>query len=159
MCVNLAYIEIMNDLVMLSKDLIIAYKNEELAVEAFKEYRFRKGITCKKCGGSNHYWLSSKQQFQCKKCRFRTTLQSGTLLEGSKLPVSYFFIALHLLIKKGNALTVEEFQQQTGHKYSEPLYDFLRKIRLYLKTSNQNSILIDFIEVVNEHFIVQKVED
>jgi len=39
------------------------------------------------------------------------------------------------------------------------LYDFLRKIRLYLKTNNQNSILIDFIEVVNENFIVQKAID
>ena len=142
---------------MLSKDLISAYKNEELAVEAFKEYRLRKGITCKKCGGETHYWLSSKQQFQCKKCRFRTTLQSGTLLEGSKLPVSYFFIALHLLIKNDNNLSIEEFQQQTGHKYSEPLYDFLRKIKLYLKTNDQNSILIDFLEVANKKFYAENV--
>ena len=140
---------------MLSKDLIDAYKSEELATEAFKEYRLRKGVVCKKCGSKDHYWLSSKHQFQCKKCRFRTTLQSGTLLEGSKLPVSYFFIALHLLIKKGNDLKVEEFQQQTGHKYSEPLYDFLKKIKIYLKTNDQNSILIDFLEVVNENFILQ----
>lgn len=143
---------------MLSKDLIDAYKNEDLAAEAFKEYRMRKGIACKKCGCSNHYWLASKQQFQCKKCRFRTTLQSGTLLEGSKLPVSYFFIALHLLIKKGNDLKIEEFQELTGHKYSEPLYDFLRKIKFYLKNNDQNAILIDFLEVVNGNFIVQKVE-
>jgi len=141
---------------MLSKDLINAYKNEGLAAEAFKEYRIRKGVSCKKCGCNDHYWLSSKQQFQCKKCRFRTTLQSGTLLEGSKLPVSYFFIALHLLIKKGNDLKIEEFQEQTGHKYSEPLYDFLRKIKLYLKNNEHNAILIDFLEVVNENFIVKE---
>ena len=141
---------------MLSKDLINTYKNEGLAAEAFKEYRIRKGVSCKKCGCNDHYWLSSKQQFQCKKCRFRTTLQSGTLLEGSKLPVSYFFIALHLLIKKGNDLKIEEFQEQTGHKYSEPLYDFLRKIKLYLKNNEHNAILIDFLEVVNENFIVKE---
>jgi len=139
---------------MLRTNLTHAYKNEELAVEAFKEYRLRDGIVCKKCGGKNHYWLTSKQQFQCKQCRFRTTLQSGTLLEGSKLPVSYFFIALHLLIKNENNLTIEEFQQQTGHKYSEPLYDFLRKIKSYLKTQDQHSILIDFVEVANKKFLV-----
>ncbi len=135
---------------MVSKDLSSIYKNEGLAVEAFKDYRLQKGIICKKCGGSQHYWLASKQQFQCKNCRFRTTLQSGTILEGSKLPVSYFFIALYLLKNNDNNLTVAELQQQTGHKYSEPLYDFLRKIKRYLKTEDQNSILIVFLEVASK---------
>jgi hypothetical protein len=141
---------------MLSSDLILTYKNKELATEAFKAYRLRKGIICKKCGGKNHYWLAGKHQFQCKKCRFRTTLQSGTSLEGSKLPISYFFIALHSIIRNGNDLKIEEFQQLTGHKYSEPLYDFLKKVKNYLKTNDQNGILIDFIEVVNQNFNIKK---
>lgn len=141
---------------MLRTKLPNAYKNEELAIEAFKEYRLRDGIVCKKCGGKRHYWLASKEQFQCKHCRFRTTLQSGTLLEGSKLPVSYFFIALHLLIKNDNNLTIDEFKQQTGHKYSEPLYDFLRKIKSFTKTHDQSSILIDFVEVANKKFLRQQ---
>ena len=140
---------------MFSQEHISIYKNEEMAVEAFKDYRIRRGIVCKKCGGSHHYWLSSKHQFQCKSCKFRTTLQSGTLLEGSKLPISYFFIALHLLIKNNNAVSIEEFQQKTGHKYSEPLYDFLKKIKLYLNTNDRNSILIDFFEVANRTFYLQ----
>ena len=140
---------------MLSKEHISIYKNEELAGEAFREYRTRRGVVCKKCGGNHHYWLSSKQQFQCKSCKFRTTLQSGTILEGSKLPISYFFIAIHLLIKNDNVLSIEEFQQKTGHKYSEPLYDFLRKVKLYLKTNDRNAVLIDFFEVANKTFYLQ----
>jgi hypothetical protein len=141
---------------MLSSDLIRTYKNKELATQAFKAYRLRMGITCKKCSGKEHYWLAGKEQFQCKKCRFRTTLQSGTLLEGSKLPISYFFIALHSIIRNGQDLKIEEFQQLTGHKYSEPLYDFLKKVKNYLKTNDQNGILIDFIEVVNQNFNIKK---
>jgi hypothetical protein len=135
---------------MRSNHVLEIYKKEELAVEAFKEYRLRKGIICKKCGARHHYWLSPKQQFQCKNCKFRTTLQSGTLLEGSKLPVSYFFIALYLLKNNDNHLTVAELQQQTGHKYSEPLYDFLRKIKVHLKTEDQNDVLVVFSEVADK---------
>ena len=135
---------------MLSDDVLEIYRNEELAVEAFKEYRLKKGVICKKCGSSHHYWLSPKRQFQCKSCKFRTTLQSGTLLEGSKLPVSYFFIALHLLKSNANNLTVADLQQQTGHKYSEPLYDFLRKIKGQLKTGEQNDILAAFSEAAEK---------
>lgn len=140
---------------MLSTELIELYKDEEVAIEAFKTYRLKQGIRCKKCGYTHHYWLAPKQQFQCKKCRFRTTLRSGTVLEGSKLPVSYFFTAIHLLIKHGHSLTVEEFQRQTGHKYYEPLWDFLRKVKEHLKANEQNAILIDFLEVVNRHFVLR----
>lgn len=138
---------------MLSKELIEVYKIEGLAQEAFKEYRIKKTVVCKKCGSQHHYWLASKAQFQCVACRFRTTLRSGSVLEGSKLPYSYFFIAVHLLIKHDNNLSIDDFQKHTGHKYADPLWDFLRKIRNYIKGNNQNTVLIDFVEVVNQHFI------
>lgn len=140
---------------MLHVPILEAYKNEELAIEAFKEYRYKIGIVCKKCGETKHYWLAPKAQFQCSACRFRTTLRSGTVLEASKLPVSYFFIALHLLIKNGDKLTIEEFQRQTSHKYYEPLWGFLRRIKTYVKNEDANNVLLDFIEVANTHFTFQ----
>lgn len=133
-----------------TKDVIPVFRNEELAVQAFREYRLKKGVTCKKCGSRYHYWLSPKQQFQCKRCRFRTTLQSGSVLEGNKLPISYFFIAVHLLVKNGNNLTLEEFKAQTGHKYYEPLYDFLKKIKNHLRSGEQGATLH---EVVDQYFL------
>jgi hypothetical protein len=141
---------------MLPKELIEVYKIEGLAMEVFKEYRIKKGIVCKKCGHQQHYWLASKFQFQCKTCRFRTTLRSGTVLEGSKLPYSYFFIAVHLLLKNDNILSIADFQKYTGHKYFDPLCDFLRKIKNYIKESDRGALLIDFMDIVNEYVIHQK---
>lgn len=141
----------------MSPEIISVYKNEKIAEEAFKEYRLRHGIECKKCGSEQHYWLPSKKQFQCKNCRFRTTLQSGTLLEGSKLPISYFFITLHLLIKSGNNLSAEELQLHTGHKYSDPLFDLIRKVRLYLKSNDQHAVLIDFVEITQKVLFAEKL--
>ena len=120
--------------------LTYVYKNEELSIEAFKEYRLNKGVVCKKCGSQHHYWLMSKQQFQCVDCRFRTTLRSGTVLQGSKLPYSYFFIAVNLLSKQGNRLTLDEFQKHTGHKYYEPLWEFLNKLKINLDEKERSLI-------------------
>ena len=136
---------------MFTEDLVLTYKNEEFATEAFREFRLKKGICCKKCNSTEHYWLKSKGQFQCKQCKFRTTLRSGTVLEGSKLPVSYFFITLHLLMKKGNSVTIDELQEMTKHKYYEPLWLLMRKVKLYLKENEQNSLGINFHEVLNEY--------
>ncbi|MBY0426201.1 MAG: transposase [Cytophagales bacterium] len=127
------------------------FGKEDIAVEAFKEYRVRTGVVCKKCGHNNHYWLANKQQFQCKACRFRTTLRSGTILEGGKLPYSYFFIAFQLLTQ-GNDLSIDEFQKQTGHKYYEPLWDFLRKIKSYVKENGNSSGLDNLKDIAERHF-------
>lgn len=139
---------------MLTTESIEAYKNEELAINAFKVLRLKQGVVCKKCGDTQHYWLNTKQQFQCRSCRFRTTLRSGTVLEGSKLPIGYFFIATQLLLDKGNGLTTEEFQRQTQHKYYEPLWDFLRKIKKYIKDDTQN-VFTRHIRDLNEELFLQ----
>lgn len=127
-------------------------EKEKIAIEAFKEYRIMKGIECKKCGCQTHYWLNSKHQFQCKRCKFRTTLRSGTILEGSKLPVYYFFIAINLLVKNGNNATVEELQKDTSHKYYDPLWDFLKRIKDYVRNEkDQKLILLKYIDVLNNY--------
>lgn len=57
---------------------------------------FRK-LQCQKCGNTEHYWKSDKEQYECKQCSFRTTLKSGSIMHKSKLPYRYWFIAIHLL--------------------------------------------------------------
>ena len=139
---------------MLSPELALAYKNEDLATEAFKQYRLKKGIVCKKCGGRVHYWLEPKHQFQCRLCKFRTTLRSGTVLEGSKLPISYFFITLQLMVEKGPNVTIRDVQEITAHKYYEPLWAFLHRVRQYIRENEYQQVLADFKAVINQdgHF-------
>lgn len=110
--------------------------NDDLAINTFKQYRLAIGLTCKKCSHTDHYWLASKNQFQCKVCRFRTTIRSGSIMESCKLPLSYFFIAMSLLIESDGKLTVEELQKATNHKYYEPIWSFLYKIKSYYKSED-----------------------
>jgi len=62
----------------------------------FKEFREQAGVVCHRCGGTDHYWKSDKEQWECKACRARITLKSGTVMHKSKLPYRYWFIAMHL---------------------------------------------------------------
>lgn len=144
---------------MNSQGVSYVYKNEELSIEAFKEYRLNKGVVCKKCGSQHHYWLMSKQQFQCVDCRFRTTLRSGTVLQGSKLPYSYFFIAVNLLSKQGNRLTLDEFQKHTGHKYYEPLWEFLNKLKINLTEQERSLILSTYSDILTKRFRLGLITD
>ena len=62
------------------------FPDEQSCKSDFKNNREKEGVFCKKCGCSDHYWLQNKWQWECKGCKFRTTLRSGTLMEASKLP-------------------------------------------------------------------------
>ncbi|NRA11856.1 MAG: transposase, partial [Crocinitomicaceae bacterium] len=48
------------------------FPTESACKAHFKDQREKEGVICKKCGSSSHYWLKSKDQWQCKTCDFRT---------------------------------------------------------------------------------------
>lgn len=92
------------------------FPNEIACKEHYRDYRIRQGITCKKCVGTNHYWLKSKWQFECKSCHFRTTLRSGTVIENSNLSFRTWYLAVLFMTAIRKGLSACEMQRQLGYK-------------------------------------------
>jgi DNA-directed RNA polymerase subunit RPC12/RpoP len=123
------------------------YPDEASCKTAFKEYRIKEGITCKRCGGINHYWKKNREQWECKKCGHRTTLKSGTVMQNSKLPYQYWFIAMHLLTSTKKSFSAKEIQRQIGHKRYEPIWAMLHKLRLVMGLRDDEYQLHDEVEL------------
>lgn len=71
--------------------------DETSCIIKFKKFRDAQGIICRKCGNTDHYWLKTVDEYQCKKCKTRTSLRSGTVMQESNLPFRHWFIAIHFL--------------------------------------------------------------
>ena len=110
-------------------NFISQFPDEESCKLRFKEIRDKEGVICSHCGSLEHYWKKDKWQYECKKCKTRTTLKSGTILHYSKLPFRYWFIAMHLLTSTKKSFSALELQRQLGHKRYEPVWLMLHKIR------------------------------
>jgi transposase-like protein len=95
----------------------------------FKAVRDQEGVVCRNCGSNDHYWLATIWQYQCKHCKTRTTLRSGTVMQASKLPFKYWLIAMHLLTSTRKTFSALELQRQVGHKFYEPIWYMVQKIR------------------------------
>lgn len=95
----------------------------------FKEIRDRTGIVCKKCNGDRHRWMPVRQMFHCQDCGRRMSLRSGTVMENSKLPFRVWFMAMHLMCATKRNIPALEVQRQLGHKYYEPVWAMMHKIR------------------------------
>lgn len=123
------------------------YQDEESCKASFKSYREREGIQCRKCGCSSHYWKKKREQWECKKCNFRTTLKSGTVLQNSKLPFQYWFIAMHLITSTKKSFSSKEIQRQIGHKRYEPIWAMVHKLRSVMGLRDDEYQLDDEIEL------------
>jgi len=116
-------------------NFISEYPNEDRCKLLLKDIRDKLGVICRKCGGKEHYWKKDKWQYECKICKTRTTLTSGTVMHGSQLPVQYWVIAMEL-IAKGERFSVAELQKHLGHKHYDAIWTMLHKLRLTIKRYN-----------------------
>lgn len=105
------------------------YPDEQSCRTKFREMREKAGVICKKCYNTTHYWKRDKECFECKKCHFRTTLRSGTVMHASKLSFQDWFIAMHLLTSTKKSFSAKEMQRQLGKKRYEPVWAMLHKLR------------------------------
>lgn len=132
------------------------FPDEESCIAYLKLKREEEGIVCPVCHTSNHYWLQKGLFWQCKEDRTKINLRAGTLMERTHLPLRIWFIVIHLMTSTKKAFSALEMQRQTGHKFYEPIWYMMQKIRRSMgkrdaKYRLQGDIEIDdaFYEIVD----------
>jgi len=123
------------------------YPDEQSCRDAFKNKREQEGIRCKKCGNTAHYWKKNREEWECKKCSYRTRLRAGTVMHSSKLPFLYWFIAMHMITSTKKSISAKELQRQLGHKRYEPIWAMLHKLRLVMGYRDSNYTLEGEVEL------------
>lgn len=123
------------------------FPDEASCRRKFKEMRDKEGVMCQHCGSHDVVWLESKHQYQCKHCRHRTTLRSGTVMHGSKLPFRYWFITMHLLTATKKSISAAELQRQLGHRRYQPIWEMMHKLRSVMGKRDDRYTLKGCIEL------------
>lgn len=95
----------------------------------FKIQREQEGVICKACGAEEHYWLKGKEQWQCKSCSFRTTLKSGSIMEGSKVNYHTWYMAMAFMTYSKKTISASELQRQLNHPKYDTIWRLMHKIR------------------------------
>ena len=95
------------------------YGSEESCEAALIESRWPEGFVCPSCGGgrSSLFRREGRLYFQCTACRHQCSVISGTVFEATKLPLSRWFLAMHLLTQSKNNVAALELQRHLGVCY------------------------------------------
>lgn len=105
------------------------FPTEQSCKDHFRKQREREGVKCKKCGCTKHYWLKGKDQWQCSECDFRTTLKSGSIMEGSKVDMHTWYKAMAFMTYSKKTISAAELQRQLNHPKYDTVWRLMHKIR------------------------------
>lgn len=106
-------------------DFIERFPQEKDCLEYFISTREKAGIQCQICGHNKHIWITALNQFECKKCKNHISIKSGTVMGNSKLPIKYWFIAIHLLTSATEKFTITEIHEKLSVAEPEQLSQML----------------------------------
>jgi len=135
-------------------DFFKRFPSEAACKAHFKETREREGVVCKSCCGEAHWWLGSKELYECKNCHRRMSLKSGTVMENSKLPFLFWYVAAHLMTATKKNISALEMQRQIGHDYYEPIWAMMHKLRRVMANRDEKHLLSGEIELDEAFFVV-----
>ena len=142
--------QILNDMKLI--EFAKRFTDESSCERHLREVREREGVVCAHCGCKAHSWDSYNKRWRCKKCGHETTLTSGTVMHGSKLPLMYWFTAIHLLTSTKKTFSALEMQRQLGHKRYQPIWEMMHKLRSVMGLRDGRYKLSGSIELDEGYF-------
>lgn len=133
----------------------VHFTDEQSCRLHFKEQRDQQGVTCHRCQGTDHYWLKNKWSYQCKSCKARISLRSGTIMESSKLSFMIWYKAIFLLSTTKKGFSSKEIQRQLGLKRYEPVWAMVHKLRKAMGRRDDRYTLEGMIEADEGYFTIE----
>lgn len=80
--------------------------------------RWPSGFVCPGCGGQRSAALKSRAYtYECLGCGRQTSVTSGTVMHRSKLPLTTWFWAAHLMSTHSNGMSARQLEDQLGVTY------------------------------------------
>ena len=134
------------------------FSSEEACRNHFKEERDKIGVICKKCSHTEHYWIKSQWSYECKQCRSRTSLRSGTIMQSSNLSFLIWYKTIFLLTATKKGFSSKEIQRQLGLKRYEPVWAMVHKLRKAMGNRDDRYTLEGMIEMDEGYFTIEASE-
>lgn len=135
------------------------FSSEQACRMHFKEARDKIGVACKNCSHTEHYWIKSQWSYECKKCRSRTSLLSGTIMQSSNLSFLTWYKTMFLLIATKKGFSSKEIQRQLGLKRYEPVWVMVHKLRKAMGKRDDRYTLEGMIEMDEGYFTIEASEN
>src|ERR1700688_3097059 len=106
-----------------------AFSDEASCAAFMFERRWPDGFVCPACGKRRAVGLKSRPRLhECLDCGRQTSVTAGTTMHRSKLPLTTWFWAAHLMTTHSNGMSALQLEDQLGGTYKNP-WPLTQKLR------------------------------
>jgi transposase-like protein len=113
---------------------------------------------CPQCKNSqNNYYLKKRDSYQCYKCRKQFHILSGTIFEGSRVPLTKWFIAIYYFTTAKRGISSVQLQKWLGVT-QKTAWIMLQKLRLALEHA-ERTILNGVVECDEMYYVANPHKD
>ena len=124
------------------------YGTEAKCYRALYRSRWPLGFRCPRCNKRprSRFRRAERVYYQCRACRHQTTLTSGTVFEGSRLPLTTWFLAMHLLTASKTNLSALALKRHLGVCY-DTAWKLKHKIMQAMTEREASRQLTGFVQI------------
>ncbi len=124
------------------------YGTQRQCEQVLEAARWPHGFRCPKCGEARHsrFERDDRRHWQCSRCRYQTTVTSGTIFDATKLPLTTWFLAMHLLTQSKNTVSALELKRHLGVSYPTA-WMLKHKLMQVMVDRDQGVVLTGRIEI------------
>lgn len=131
-------------------EFIQRFSNEACCREYLVAKRWPDGFTCPKCGEKQGYTLT-KGHIQCAACRYQASVTAGTVMHGSHLPLTKWFLAMYLVTQDKRGISAVQLARQLDVTYKTAWY-LLHRIRNAMGNRNGKHQLFGIVDFDDAYF-------
>jgi len=95
-------------------EFVTRYGSREQCEQALFAWRWPQGFVCPGCGHRGCCALKKRPLFQCSACAWQSSVTAGTVFAGSKLALSVWFLAIHLITQAKNGISSLALARELG---------------------------------------------
>ena len=104
------------------KEFQTSFPDETSCAAFLFERRWPQGFVCPACGGGRAALLKSRAHtYECLDCGRQTLITAGTAMHRSKLPLTVWFWAAHLMATHSNGMSAVQFEFSARHHVQDRL--------------------------------------
>lgn len=107
--------------------------------------RWPNGVTCPRCQGKEHSFLTTRKLWKCKACKYQFSIKVGTIFENSPLGFDKWLPCIWLIANAKNGISSCEVSRAIGVTQATA-WHMLHRIRLAMQVDSFKSFVSKFAE-------------
>ena len=136
------------------------FSTEAACADYLERVRWPDGFVCGTCGaaGEPYRFTATPELLQCRACRHKVSLTSGTVMHRTKQPLQVWFWAAYLVSTQTPGMSALQFQRQLGFTRYETAFQLFHKLRAGMVRPERDTIGGEWPVEVDEAFVGGKTK-